>query len=92
MSSLNHKEWYMSKRFIELNNRNRPGLKPLANSRLSRWGIWGMSVPKIDATARMIKSTIVSLTELKKRQMGLGFVFEVDFDITVWGSSTVSFH
>ena len=92
MSSLNQKEWYMSKRFMELNKRNRPGLRPLANSTLSLWGICGMSVPRMDAVASIIRSTIVSLTELKKLQMAFGFVFALDFDITDWGSSTISFH
>ena len=84
MSNLNQREWYMSKRFIKLNNLNMPGLKPFANSTLSRWGICGMTVPRIDAIARMIKSTMVSLTELKKRQREFDFVFKVDFAITVF--------
>ena len=84
MSNLNQREWYMSKRFIKLNNLNMPGLKPLANSTLSLWGICGMTVPRIDAIARMIRSTMVSLTELNKRQTEFDFVFEVDFAITVF--------
>ncbi len=59
-----------------------PGLKPFANSTLSLMGICGMTVPRIDVIARMIRSTMVSLTELKKRQTE--FVFEVDFAITVF--------
>jgi hypothetical protein len=77
MSTLNQREWYMSKRFKKLNSLNRSGLKPLANSRLSRWGICGMIVPRIDAIARTIRRTRVSLTELKKRQTAFDFVFEV---------------
>jgi hypothetical protein len=81
MSTLNQREWYMSKRFIKLNNLNRPGLKPLANSRLSRWGNCGMTVPRIDAIARTIRRNRVSFTELKKRQTAFDFVFEVEFAI-----------
>jgi len=84
MSNLNQREWYISKRFIKLNNLNMPGLKPLANSTLSCWGICGMTVPRIDVIARMIRSTMASLTELKKRQTEFEFVFEVDFVITVF--------
>jgi len=58
-----------------------PGLNPLANSRLSRWGICGMTVPRIDAIARTIRRKRVSLTELKKRQTVFVFVFEVEFTI-----------
>ena len=84
MSNLNQREWYMSKRFIKLNNLNMPGLKPFANSTLSLWGICGMTVPRIDTIARMIRSTMASLTELKKRQTEFDFVFEVDFVIIVF--------
>jgi hypothetical protein len=84
MSNLNQREWYMSNRFIKLNSLNIPGLKPLANSTLSRCGICGMTVPRIDAIARMIRSRMVSLTELKRRQTVFDFVFEVDFVITVF--------
>jgi hypothetical protein len=81
MSNLNQREWYMSKRFITLKNLNMPGLKPFANSRLSRWGICGMTVPRIDAIARTIRRKRVSLTELKKRQTAFDFVLEVEFTI-----------
>ena len=84
MSNLNQREWYMSKRFIKLNNLNMPGLKPFANSTLSRWGICGITVPRIDAIARMIRSTIASLTELKKFHMAFGFVFNLELDIIVY--------
>jgi hypothetical protein len=84
MSNLNQREWYISKRFIKLNNLNMPGLKPLANSTLSCWGICGMTVPRIDVIARMIRSTMASLTELKKRQTAFGFVFDLELDIIVY--------
>jgi hypothetical protein len=70
MRSLNHMEWYMSKRSRALKKRKTPELRLLANSMLSLCGIWGISVPIMDARARRIRRTIVSLTELKRRQIG----------------------
>ena len=43
---------------------------------------WGITVPKIEVTARMIRRTMVKRTELKNAQ--IGFVFEglVNFFLT----------
>ena len=81
ISSRNQREWYILKRFSKLKNLKTPGLNPLANSMLSLCGICGISVPKMEAVARMIRSTMVNLTELKKPQMMFSFFFRLDFPI-----------
>jgi len=68
----------MSNRFRELNRRNNSGLRPLANS--IALSLWGISVPKMDAIARIIKITMVSLTELKNLQM----IFDLFSVLTVF--------
>ena len=82
MSSLNQTAWYMSNRFRELNRLNNSGLRPLANSIAP--SLWGISVPNIDAMAMIIKSTMVSLTELKKAQMILDFFFVLNIFMDIW--------
>ena len=72
--SLNQSEWYMSKRFSELKKRNISGLKFLANS-MAPWPRWGMTVPIMEATAKMISRKKVSLTELKNLQIGFDLSF-----------------
>jgi len=63
----------MSNRSRELKRRNRAGLRPLAKSIAS--SCWGISVPRIETMARIIKSNIVSLTELKKFHIAFDFFF-----------------
>jgi hypothetical protein len=75
MRNLNHVEWYMSNRLRELKKRKTSGLRLLANSKLSLWGSWGIRVPIMEASARRIRRTIVSLTELKNCQIGLDLLF-----------------
>ena len=78
-SSLNQTEWYMSKRSRDMKMRSNSGCRRLANSMAP--SCWGISVPKIEARARMIKRTIVSLIELKNRQMT--FDLSDDFDLVI---------
>jgi len=82
MRSLNQTAWYMSNRFRELNRRNNSGLRPLANSIAPSF--WGISVPEMDAMARIIKSTMVSLTELKKAQMIFDFFSVLNIFMDIW--------
>jgi hypothetical protein len=68
--TLNHMEWYISKRSREVKIWSIAGLRRLANSAAP--SSWGTSVPKTDTIANMIRSTMVSLTELKKPQITFG--------------------
>jgi len=77
--TLNQIEWYMSKRSREVKIWSIAGLRRLANSAAPC--SWGTSVPKMDTIANMIRSTIVSLTELKKPQMMFDWFFDFDFTI-----------
>ena len=77
ISSLNQKEWYMSNRSREVKTRSMVGLRALAN--LTAPSSWGINVPKMDAMARIIRSTRVSLSELKSPQIAFDRVSELDF-------------
>ena len=79
--TLNHIEWYMSKRSREVKIRSIAGLRRLANSAAPC--PWGTTVPKMDTIANMIRSTIVSLTELKKPQMTFDRFFDFEFTIII---------
>ena len=79
--TLNHTEWYMSKKSREMKIWSIAGLRRLANSAAP--SCWGTSVPKMDTIANMIRSTIVSLTELKKPQITFGRVSDFDFTIII---------
>ena len=70
-------EWYMSNRPRLLKKLNHPGLRLLANC-TAPWPCWGISVPIMDVIARTIRSTMVSLTELKKRHRAFGFLSVLD--------------
>ena len=75
--SLNQTEWYMSKRLRLLKKLNHSGLRLFANC-TAPWPCWGINVPMIEAIARMIRITIVNLTELKKRHKIFDFLSVLD--------------
>ncbi len=79
--TLNHIEWYMSKKSREVKIWSIAGLRRLANSAAPC--SWGTTVPKMDTIANMIRSTIVSLTELKKPQMTFDRFFDFEFTIII---------
>ena len=79
--TLNHIEWYISKKSREVKIWSIAGLRRLANSAAPC--SWGTTVPKMETIANMIRSTIVSLTELKKPQMTLDWFFDFDFTIFI---------
>jgi hypothetical protein len=68
--------------FRELKRWNNSGLRPLANSIAP--SLWGISVPKMDAIARIIKITMVSLTELKNLQMIFDFFSVLTVFMDIW--------
>jgi len=74
--------WYISNMFRELNRCNNSGLRPLANS--IALSLWGISVPKMDAIARIIKIIMVSLTELKKAQIIFDFFSVLNIFMDIW--------
>ena len=80
--SLNQSEWYISNRLRRLNRLNHSGLRLFANC-TAPWPCWGITVPIMDVIARMIRSTMVNLTDLKKRQKTFGFLLVLDGGIII---------